>query len=198
MHGGGPQRARRFVFDTPFLRGRRFNAGVQDLSLFHAESGLAPSAAPDPDRPLLPPRVLALEHVCLDLALDHPDALFDAIAERLARPHGPTVKQIRTRLQGRHAREAALGPGGLAMPHAAVPALGTASAAYLRFREPLRRPDGTVMVDALALLVPLPGLGADHALLLRLQRELADARMLRALRRCADAAAVHRFFTRWR
>lgn len=135
-------------------------------------------------------RVLARLDVVLDAEPSDLDSLFNLIALRVGRPRGPSVRQVRDRLWQRHRRESPPVVSGLCLPHAAIPVLQSQQLVYLRLARPFVTGSGAPVQDALALLIPRPGLDADLQLLQRLQQLFARPENLAALRQGQTEAAV--------
>lgn len=148
----------------------------------------AGDAAPPPC-PLLW-RVLSRLEVALQVDAAGLQGLFDAIAQRIAAPQGPSERQVRERLWQRHRRQAPPVQRGLCLPHAALPALRSHRLLYLRLARPLQGSDGPPVQDALALLIPRPGLAVDHRLLAELQQLFSQPALLACLRAGRSAEAV--------
>lgn len=143
---------------------------------------------------LLSPRALDRRHVLLDLPVEGPEQLFDAVGCLVAE-RGPRPDQVVQRLTRRHRRGSAAIAGTLVVPHAAVPALPRPMALYLRSRTPLRWGEHEGVTDALALLVPLPGFAADLDWYGSVLQGLGSGRMIERLRAQSDPGAVHRLLT---
>jgi mannitol/fructose-specific phosphotransferase system IIA component (Ntr-type) len=138
-------------------------------------------------------KMLPLGHILLDVEIASVDDLYAQIARLVSRPHGPTERQVSDRLCRRHARSSPVYHQGLALPHAAIPALMSPTACYLRLSRPLALPEGMLLRDALCLLVPLPGLARDHDLLTQLRIALSSVRRVQVLRGLPSAAAIQAF-----
>lgn len=140
----------------------------------------------------LSPRLLPPDHVVVDVAASTPQALYAAIGEVVARRGGPTVRQVVQRLSGRHARQSpALGEG-VALPHAAVPALARPCAVFVRLDQPLHlgAPDGRPVRDCLAVLAPMPGFAADLELLDQARRWITSRAVVEGLRASEGVAQI--------
>lgn len=175
-------------FATPFLRTGRFNGGVVDAPYsVDAGCGAAPVMAA---RAWLLARVLARLDVALGVELHDPDELLGFIAQRVASPRGPSVGQVRERLWQRHGRRRPASHLGLSIPHAAVPALQSHQLLYVRLARPLTDDGGSEILDALALLIPRPGLAADRLLLDQLHTVFSNPANLALLRGGTSPAAV--------
>ncbi|MBL8360197.1 MAG: PTS sugar transporter subunit IIA [Rubrivivax sp.] len=109
-------------------------------------------------------KLLPGERILLDRRVGSEAGLFAVVARAVAGPAGRLDAPVRERLARRHARRSVALGGGFALPHAAVPGLTTTCAVYVRSSTPIpmSAPDGCGVTDALALLVPLPGLAADY------------------------------------
>lgn len=140
----------------------------------------------------LPARLLPPEHVVIDIAASTPQALYAAIGKVVARRGGPTVDQVVKRLSGRHARQSPALGDGVALPHAAVPALQRPCAVFVRLKKPLNlgAEDGRPVRDCLALLAPLPGFAADLELLDQARRWLTSRSVVDGLRTCEGVAQI--------
>jgi PTS system nitrogen regulatory IIA component len=119
-------------------------------------------------------------YVLLDLPAGSKDALFDAIAERLAEPLGLAPKVIAKSLIDRE-KLGSTGLGqGVAIPHGRIKQLKQAAGIFVRTRDavPFGAPDNEPVRLLFVLLVP------EHATDLHLQilSELAEVFGNRALR----------------
>lgn len=140
----------------------------------------------------LSPRLLPPDHVVVDVAAATPQALYAAIGAVVARRGGPTVRQVVQRLSGRHARQTPALGDGLALPHAAVPALARPCAVFVRLEQPLSlgAPDGRPVRDCLALLAPMPGFAADLELLEQARRWITSRAVVEGLRASDGVAQI--------
>lgn len=143
---------------------------------------------------LLSPRTLDADHVLLDLPAERPEQVLEVVG-RLAAARGPHPDQVVQRLIRRHRRGIAAIGESLVVPHAAVPALTRPMAIYLRTRTPLRWGTGARAADALALLVPMPGLVADTEWYWSVVHGLRAGVLLECLRSQSDPGAIHRLLT---
>lgn len=86
--------------------------------------------------------------------------------------------------------------GGIALPHAAIPGLTATRAVFVRSLTPVAMgsPDGVGVTNALALLVPPPGLAADYDLLMSLTDFLRRAATRDLLLGARSAAQVQALF----
>lgn len=142
-------------------------------------------------------QVLQIDHVVLGIEVARASDLFDAIGRIVEQPRGPRQAPVARQLGRRHARRSTALGNGVALPHAAVPGLRRATAAYARLAQPLGlgAPDREPVTDVLALLVPFPGMSAEFELLQNLIHRLSHPVMAQALRQTGDAAAIHRLLT---
>lgn len=145
--------------------------------------------------PLLPARALPPSQVLLNLEVASADSLYREVARRVSRAKGPSEEQVVERLRRRHAQRSPVLGGGVALPHAAVPVLQSPTVLYLRPVAPIVWHDGAEVRDVVAILVPFPGLAADHVLLDRIRATLTDDDKLSRLRACASVSDVRAFFT---
>lgn len=138
--------------------------------------------------PILPHDVL------VDLPAADPAQLFQRIADRVAGADARLAGRISRRLARRHAHASVALGGGVALPHAAVPGLTKARSLFVRTAQALdlQAADGEPVRHFLTLLVPFPAMGIDYDRLMVWSRQLARVELVGALRRAADAAALHR------
>lgn len=138
---------------------------------------------------------LPLERILLNRCVRTPEALFSLIACSVAAGRPELEERVRRRLARRHAwRPVTLG-GCFALPHAAVPGLTTTHAVYVRASSaiPMTTPDGVGVTDALALLIPPPGLAADYDLLMNLTALITCRGGAASLRAATSAREIQAF-----
>lgn len=173
------------ALDTPFLRAKCDKARV------------------------FTPKTLPTDNVLLHECVRSSDALFALVADHVATGDAVLSARIRERLKRRHLwRSVNLG-NGFALPHAAVHGLSTLRAVYVRSvaaihmgSEPEGEP-GPEVSDSLTLLIPSPGLSAEHDLLMALTQSLLTPSIANALRAAGSEAEVQQLLVadrpaRWR
>lgn len=139
--------------------------------------------------PWLNPKQLPRERILLDRRVGTEAGLFALVGRTIAGSQDRLCTQVRHRLACRHARRSVALGAGFALPHAAVPGITTTQAVYVRSTTSIAMPtpDGRDVTDALALLVPMPGLAADYDRLMGLTALLERPALRIALR---EARAV--------
>jgi len=150
------------------------------------------------------PKTLPTDNVLLHENPRSAEALFALVAEHVASGEAVLAARIRERLKRRHLwRSVNLG-NGFALPHAAVPGLSTLRAVYVRSAAPIDMglERGPAVSDSLTLLIPSPGLSAEHDLLMALTQSLLTPSTARALRAARSEAEVQQLLSesppRWR
>jgi len=118
--------------------------------------------------------------------------LFELIARTVAGGDGLMERRVRDRLARRHARQSAALGAAVALPHAAIPALTSTRAVYIRCCSPIpmATPDEKGITDVLAIVVPPPGLAADYDLLMSLTAFLQHPDKRSSLQRARSPAEV--------
>lgn len=147
---------------------------------------------------LLNTKQLPLDRILLGQRIPSEQALFSVVAEALAGDNTLMSERIRDRLARRHSRRSVGLGAGVALPHAAIPALPATRAVFVRSLVPIpmAAPDEAGITDVLALVVPPPGLAADYDLLMSLSAFLLRADQRAALQRARSPAEIQALLSR--
>lgn len=146
---------------------------------------------------LLNIKQLPKDRILLGRRIKTEPGLFALIARTAAHRDPVLTVRVEERLLRRHSRQPVSLGGGVALPHAAVPGLSVTRAVFVRSVAPIPMPapDGHGITDALALLVPSPGLPAHYDLLMSLTELLSRAAVRAALKQARTAADIQALFT---
>ena len=145
---------------------------------------------------LLNIKQLPRERILLKDRVGTESDLFDLVARTAGERDAALERRIRDRLARRHARRPVGLGSGLALPHAAVPGLTGTRAVFVRSAVPIPTAsvDGHGITEALALLVPMPGLASDYDLLMGLISLLTRPAARDALRKARTTSEIQAFF----
>lgn len=145
---------------------------------------------------LLNTKQLPQDRILLGQRIHSERELFSLVARTVAGSDARMAERVSERLARRHARRTVGLGAGVALPHAAIPALTTTRAVFIRSLTPIAMasPDTAGITDVLALVVPTPGLAADYDLLMSLTTFLSRAGSRQALQRARSAADVQALF----
>jgi PTS system nitrogen regulatory IIA component len=147
---------------------------------------------------LLNIKQLPLDRILLGQRISSEQALFSVVAEALAGDDTLMSERIRNRLARRQSRRSVGLGAGLALPHAAIPALPATRAVFVRslIPSPMSAPDEAGITDVLALVVAPPGLAADYDLLMSLPALFLCADHRAALQRARSPAEIQALLSR--
>ena len=153
----------------------------------------APGTAPRP----LSARQLPLQRVLVDHHITTLRDLCAVIAQSAANGNAGQAARIEAKLLARHARASPALGFGIALPHAAVAGVSSPIAVFVRSTTVLDiyAPDGSQTKDVLALLVRLPGLAADHDLLMGVTTFLTCPATRGALNQARTREEIHAVLT---
>jgi PTS system nitrogen regulatory IIA component len=141
--------------------------------------------------------LLQPQYVLLDLHASSKDALFDAIAERLAPALNLAPKLIAKSLGDRE-KLGSTGLGqGVAIPHGRIKQLKQAAGAFVRTREavPFGAPDHAPVRLLFVLLVPLHANDLHLQILSELAQLFGDRALRERLLHSADATEIFQLLT---
>lgn len=144
--------------------------------------------------------ILNPSDVLLDLDVPTKKRALEEISRFLGARHGLVDGEVYASLVEREEiGSTALGQG-LAIPHARVPGLSQAIAAFVRTEIPIPfdAPDGKPVGDMLVILVPQAATDAHLLLLAQAAEMFCDLSFRERLRASVDAADVHATFAQWR
>ncbi|MCX7175098.1 MAG: PTS sugar transporter subunit IIA [Proteobacteria bacterium] len=142
---------------------------------------------------------LAPKRIRLDLDAGTKSRVFEEAGQLFAADIGLDATRVAENLGARE-RLGSTGLGhGVAFPHARVPGLSHALAAFIRLRPPITfdAPDGKPVSELLILLVPEKATEAHLQLLAEAAQMFADPRFREHLRNQDDAFDVYRAFADW-
>lgn len=142
--------------------------------------------------------ILSADDILLGVHAAHKFQLFDQVAGHLSRRH-PCLNGAQVcRLLAEREKLGSTGLGqGVAIPHARIPGLHEAHAAFARPQSPLAfdAPDGKPVQAVLILLVPEQANEQHLHLLSQAAQMLCNKGFREQLRACHDAASVYALLT---
>ena len=144
--------------------------------------------------------ILNPSDVLLDLDVPTKKRALEDISRFVGARHGLVDDEVYASLVEREEiGSTALGQG-FAIPHARVPGLSRAIAAFVRTEIPIPfdAPDGKPVSDMLVILVPQHATDAHLMLLAQAAEMFCDVSFRERLRASVDAAEVHATFAQWR
>lgn len=143
--------------------------------------------------------LLSLDRIVLNATFTSKQQAFEDVGRLAHARRGPKPEDIALRLAKREARSSTALGYGVALPHAQVKGLSKPVAVFLRSAEPIAfdAPDGVLVDQICALLVPKPATAEHFDLLTQLTLMVSDRRFRQLLAACNDPLGVWQLFQQW-